>query len=275
MSRPKMFAEKIPAKKISATKMFSKKFLISAAVMLAIAWSIAGAQNASAVNGNVKGNGTIVWGKHAAMTVVTEAPRSIASRSITKMITSADSNATKTNIPDSGLVKIFSNLASEYPNGEFWCCTGYNIMGPSSGVGEQWMAAAFTVHANHTATKITVAVGYSQGTINGAVLGLKDDNNGIPGTWLKSWTLSGLPTFGTCCALVSGSDTSGIPLIAGQQYWVVLKTNASQLDTVDAWNVDDTDQVHPRKLAVFPGAHNAWYVFKATPGLAFSVEGSN
>ena len=275
MSRPKMFAKKMPAKKISATKMFSKKFLISTTVMLASAWSIAGAQNASAVKGNVKGNGTIVWGKHAAMTVVTEAPRSLASRSITKTITSTNSNATKTNIPDSGLVKIFSNLASEYPNGEFWCCTGYNIMGPSSGVGEQWMAAAFTAHANHTATKITVAVGYSQGTINGAVLGLKSDNNGIPGTWLKSWTLSGLPTFGTCCALVSGSDTSGIPLIAGQQYWVVLKTNASQLDTVDAWNVDDTDQVHPRKLAVFPGAHHAWYVFKATPGLAFSVEGSN
>jgi hypothetical protein len=80
---------------------------------------------------------------------------------------------------------------------------------------------------------------------------------------------------GTCCALVAGSDTSGIPVSAGQQYWVVLKTNANQLDTVDSWNVDDTDQVHPRKLAVFPGAHNAWFVFHATPGLAFSVEGSN
>jgi hypothetical protein len=252
--------------KMPATKMFSKKFPISTAIMLATAWSIAGAQNASVVKGNVKPHGTTVWGKHAAMTVVTEQPRTI---------TSTNTNGAKTNTPDSGLVKIFSNLASEYPNGEFWCCTGYNIMGPSSGVGEQWMAAAFTAHANHTVTKITVAVGYSQGTINGAVLGLKDDNNGIPGKWLKSWTLSGLPTFGTCCALVAGLDTSGIPVTAGQQYWVVVKTNANQLDTVDAWNVDDTDQVHPRKLAVFPGAHNAWYVFRATPGLAFSVEGSN
>src|SRR6266446_2737841 len=99
MSRPKMFAKKMPAKKISATKMFSKKFLISTAVMLASAWSIAGAQNDSAVKGNVKGNGTLVWGKHAAMTVVTDAPRSIASRSITKTITSTNSNAAKTNIP--------------------------------------------------------------------------------------------------------------------------------------------------------------------------------
>ena len=248
-----------------ATKMPSKKFLISTAIMLASAWSIAGAQNAPVVKGNVKGHGTIVRGKHAVMTVVTEAPRSIAS---------TNSNDTKTNIPDSGLVKIFSNLASEYPNGEFWCCTGYNIMGPSSGIGEQWMAAAFTPYANRNVTKITVAAGFSQGTVNGVVLGLKDDNNGIPGKWLKSWTIYGLPRFGTCCALVTGSDTAGIPITGGQQYWVILKTDATQLDTVDAWNVDDTDQVYPRKIAVFPGAHNAWYVFRTTPGLAFSVEGN-
>jgi hypothetical protein len=256
----------MPAKKVFSTKMFSKRFLISSAIMLASAWTIAVAQNAPVV----KGNGTIVWGKHAAMTVVTEPPRAI-----TSTIARTNGSGTKTNTPDSGLVKIFSNLASVYPNGEFWCCTGYNIMGPSSGVGEQWMAAAFTAHANHTVTKISVAVGYSQGTTNGAVLSLREDNNGAPGKTLKGWTLSALPVFGTCCALVEASDTSGIPVSAGQQYWVVVRTNANQLDTVDAWNVDDTDQVHPRKIAVFPGVHNAWYVFRATPGLAFSVEGSN
>jgi hypothetical protein len=263
-----MFSRIMLATKVFSTKMLSKKFLISTTIMLASAWSIAGAQNAPAL----KGKGTTVWGKHAAMTVVAEPPRSIARTNTTTVTTTNDAKA---NVPDSAPLTIFSNLASEYPNGEFWCCTGYNIMGPSSGIGEQWMAAAFTPYANRNVTKITVAVGYSQGTINGAVLGLKADNNGVPGKWLKSWTLSGLPTFGTCCALVAGSDTSGIPVTAGQQYWVVVKTNANQLDTVDGWNVADTDQVHRRKLAVFPGAHNAWYVFHATPGLAFSVEGSN
>jgi hypothetical protein len=261
-----MFSTKMFATKMPVTKMVPKKFLISTAMMLASASTIAGAQNASVV----KGNGTTVWGKHAAMTVVTESPGSV-NRSIAR----TNGGGTKTNIPDTGLVKIFSNLASEYPNGEFWCCTGYNIMGPSSGIGEQWMAAAFTPHANHTVTKISVAVGYSQGTTNGAVLSLRQDNNGAPGKTLKGWTLSALPVFGTCCALAEASDPSGIPVSAGQQYWVVLRTNANQLDTVDAWNVDDTDQVHSRKLAVFPGTHNAWYVFHATPGLAFSVEGSN
>ena len=260
-----MFSTKMFATKMPVTKMVPKKFLISTAMMLASASTIAGAQNASVV----KGNGTTVWGKHAAMTVVTESPGSV-NRSIAR----TNGGGTKTNIPNSGLVTIFSNLASEYPNGEFWCCTGYNIMGPSSGIGEQWMAAAFTPYANRNVTKITVAAGFSQGTVNGVVLGLKDDNNGIPGKWLKSWTIYGLPRFGTCCALVTGSDTAGIPVTGGQQYWVILKTDANQLDTVDAWNVDDTDQVYPRKIAVFPGAHNAWYVFRATPGLAFSVEGN-
>jgi hypothetical protein len=286
MPATKLFATKTPATKMPATKVFStkmisKRLLISTAIILASAWSIAGAQNASVV----KGRGTTVWGKHAAMTVVTEAPRSVTSqsvasqsitgRSITSATTGTNGNGVKKNSNESGLVTIFSNLAREYPNGEFWCCTGYNIMGPASGIGEQWMGAAFTPHTNHTVTKISVAVGYSQGTTNGAVLSLRLDNNGVPGTTLKGWTLSALPVFGTCCALVEASDLSGIPISGGQQYWVVLKTNTSQLDTVDAWNVDDTDQVHKRKLAVFPGAHNAWYVFRATPGLAFSVEGSN
>ena len=136
MLATKMFATKIFSTKMFSTKMLSKKLLLSTAVMLTSAWSIAFAQNSSVA----KGNGTTVWGKHAAMTVVTEP-----SRSVNRSIARTNANDTKTTIPDSGLVKIFSNLASEYPNGEFWCCTGYNIMGPSSGIGEQWMAAAFTL----------------------------------------------------------------------------------------------------------------------------------
>jgi hypothetical protein len=266
-----MPATKVFSARMFLTKMFSKKFLISSAIMLASAWTIAGAQNSDAP----KRNGTTVWGKHAVMTVVTEAPRSVASQSITGTIAGTHVNGAKTNSNNAGLVTIFNNLATRYPNGQFWCCTGYNIMGPASGVGEQWMAAAFTPHANHTVTKITVAVGYSQGTINGAVVSLRLDNNGAPGKSLQSWTVSALPVFGTCCTPVEVSDPTGIPVIGGQQYWVVVKTDPSQLDTVDSWNVDDTDQVHSSKLAVFPGTHNKWYVFHATPGLAFSVEGSN
>jgi hypothetical protein len=45
--------------------------------------------------------------------------------------------------------------------------------------------------------------------------------------------LTGLPAFGTCCAL----DTVAVPpvpVIAGKQYWVIAIPGAS--DTWDAWN---------------------------------------
>jgi hypothetical protein len=251
--QPKL-ADGSRAIQIPGGHMFSKR-LVSTAVVLASVCGLASAQSDAVA----KGNEATVVGKNAVMTVVTEPPASF----------------TRTNRHESGLVTIFSNLASQYPNGEYWCCTGYNIMGPSSGAGEQWIGAAFTPGANHTVTKITVAVGFSQGTTNGAVLSLRSDNNGVPGMALKSWTLSNLPFFGTCCTLVAKSTTSGISVSGGKQYWVVVKTNSSQLDTVDGWNVDDTDQVNPATLAVFPGNNNHWNAFQATPGVAFAVEGSN
>jgi hypothetical protein len=234
--------------------MFSKKLLVSTALVFVGAIAILDAENSV-----FRGNGTTVWGKHARMTIVTESAPSF----------------TTTNIQDSGLVTIFSNLAAKYPKGEYWCCTGYNVMGPDSGAGEQWMGAAFTPSADHTVTRIEVAGGYSQQGTNGVVLSLNDDNKGVPGKALKTWNVSGLPRFGTCCALVVKSDSSGIPVSAGKQYWVVLSTNSHELDTVDAWNVIDTDQVDPATVATYPGTSNKWTAFQTTPGLAFAVKGSN
>jgi hypothetical protein len=233
--------------------MFSKKMLVLTALVFAGSMTIASAQN-DVVS---RGNGTSVWGKHARMTLVPE----------------PDASRTTANIKDAGLVTIFSNLAGKYPKGEYWCCTGYNVMGPTEG--EQWMAAAFTPRANHTITRIEVAVGYSQGRTNGVVLSLNRDNHGVPGKALKTWNVSGLPRFGTCCLLEVRSDSSGIPVSAGQQYWVVLSTNSHELDTVDAWNVIDTNQVDPATVATYPGTNNRWNAFQTTPGLAFAVKGSN
>lgn len=233
--------------------MFSKKFLVAAALLFAGATATAAAQNDAAV----RGNATTVWGKHARMTVVAEPTRS----------------RKATNLKDSGLVTIFSNLAAKYPKGQYWCCSGYNVMGPSQG--EQWMAAAFTPAADHTVTRIEVAVGYSEGKTNGVVLSLNSDSNGVPGKALKTWNASGLPRFGTCCTLVVKSDSSGIPISAGKQYWIVLSTNSKEQDTVDAWNVIDSNQVDPATVATFPGTNNHWNAFQTTPGLGFAVKGSN
>src|SRR5690348_10791690 len=72
--------------------------------------------------------GIIFSGKHTKMTMLPQAILPFA----------------RENTADAGLVTIFSNLASKYPKGPYWCCSGYNVMGPGSDNGEQWIAAAFT-----------------------------------------------------------------------------------------------------------------------------------
>jgi hypothetical protein len=235
--------------------MFSKKLLLFTTLVFAGARLIAAAQN----DGETSGHRVTVWGKHARMTLVAEPPAS----------------SSRPNLRDAGLVTIFSNLAAKYPKGEYWCCTGFNVMGSQSGVGEQWMAAAFTPGADHTVTRIEVAAGWSQQGRNGIVVSLNQDSHGVPGKALKTWNVSGLPRFGDCCGLVVTSDVSGIPVSAGQQYWIVLSTNSHELDTVDAWNVIDTDQVDTALVATFPGTNNQWNAFQTKPGLAFAVKGTH
>jgi len=230
--------------------MFPKKLLLSIALVFVGAPAIATAQNHVALGGT----GTTVWGKHAKMMMVTEPAPSRA----------------KTKLNDAGLVTIFSNLAAKYPKGEYWCCGGYNVMGPSQG--EQWMAGTFTPGADHTVTRVEVAVGYSQGATNGVVISLNRDNNGVPGKALKTWNASGLPPFGACCTLVVKSDASGIPVSAGKRYWVVLSTNSHEKDTVDGWNFNDTNQVDMATNASYTG--QKWTVFQTTQGVAFAVKGN-
>jgi hypothetical protein len=233
--------------------MFAKKLLVSTALMF-VGAAIAAAQNDVVL----RGAGVTVWGKHARMTIVTEP---------------APSSSTGTKLNDAGLVTIYSNLAAKYPKGEYWCCAGYNVMGPGQNLGEQWMAGAFTPAADHTVTRIEVAVGYSQQGTNGVVLSLNRDNNGVPGKALKTWNASGLPRFGDCCRLVVESDASGIPVSAGKQYWVVLSTNSKEKNTVDGWNFNDADQVDSATDASY--SNNKWTVFSTTQAGAFAVKGSN
>ena len=232
--------------------MFSKKLLVSTAFLFVSATVILVAQNNA-----VQSSGTTVWGKNAKMTIVTESAPSVMKRTLN----------------DSGLITIFSSLAAVYPKGLYWCCSAYNVMGPT--VGEQWMAAPFTPTANHTLTRIEVAVGFSQGKTNGVVISLYSDNHGVPGKALKTWNASNLPRLGTCCGLVVKTDSSGIPVTTGTQYWVVLSTNSNELDTVDGWNFADSNQVDAATLAVYPGSKNRWTAFQATPGLGFAVKGTN
>jgi hypothetical protein len=53
---------------------------------------------------------------------------------------------------------------------------------------------------------------------------------------------------------------------------MMLRTSESELNTVDAWNLSDADQVDLATIASFSG--NEWNVFQAAPGVAFAVKGN-
>jgi len=190
---------------------------------------------------------------------------------------------------DTKYVKIFDNLAAP-PSGTYWGEVELIILGGggTSTFPDDQIAAAFTPSANHTATKIEVAVVQSSlgyGT-SGFSLSLNQDANGVPGKALLSANLPGLPNngFGWCCALVVGSIPSGIALSGGTQYWVVVNGQASQPSDAAAWDMDTTDQLHPFLDAVYcsytikcPNGIG-WYPFSGTPfgtGAAFAVLGSS
>jgi hypothetical protein len=170
-----------------------------------------------------------------------------------------------------GLKAIYSNLATLYPNGTYFCCYGYTISGATSPIGEQiWLGTAFTPAANAKVTEVDAAVGYVEGT-NGIVLSLAADSGGVPGKVLKSWNVGGLGTFGDCCTLATGKDTGGIPVTAGTQYWVTVTTSKKESNEWAAWPFNSTDMINTQTLAQNTGS--GWSAGSALPGLSFGVYG--
>jgi len=163
----------------------------------------------------------------------------------------------------SSFTTIFSNLGT---GGTVYnCCAGWSVSGSSSANTDQfWNANAFTPAADAEITRIDVAIGNLSGT-NGVTLQLATDSGGVPGTVLRTWHLTGLPAFGTCCTL----DTTGTAVFVhqSQQYWLVALPAAG--DTYDAWNVAPTDGTGPVKSNE---AGTGWVTFGSTQG-AFDVIG--
>jgi hypothetical protein len=210
--------------------------------------------------------------------VLSKDGRTVTATKPTKSITETPSS-------DAGLVKIYDSIGTAYPKGAYWCCEGSTIFGPTaiSKEPEYWEAGAFTPTANHTVTRVKVAVGYVQG-FNGLVIGLYDDASGVPGKAIKTWAVTNLPNFGSCCAVVAASDSTGISITANTQYWIVVKTGTKSSNTFAAWNVEDVDQVDSELTAFWCsddkggscGSDNdVWIAGQAVPGHAFAVLGSN
>lgn len=193
---------------------------------------------------------------------------------------------TPADLSDPGLVKIYDGLASKDPKGVYWASLGATITGPNAAQGfqEYWAATAFTPTTDHTVTKIEIAVSYIRGT-NGVVVSLNADSNGLPGAPLKTWHLTNLPKFLSCCTLDTATDTKGIPVTGGTQYWVVVSTDSGDTNFWGGANINVVDEVDPAVTASYcsddvggtcTNANDAWTLQTGIlPGFAFAVLGSN
>ncbi len=122
------------------------------------------------------------------------------------------------------------------------CCQAWGVEGPqnwfpgSGGGIESRIAVAFTPAVNASVIEIDAAVSYYYGP-NGVVLGIYADDHDKPGRLMRSWTFNNtLAPLGTCCSYLAATWPNGIPVVAGRQYWIVARTDASMLDTISSWN---------------------------------------
>jgi hypothetical protein len=131
-------------------------------------------------------------------------------------------------------VTIYSNLGKG--DHAYNAISGVGIVGKDAGqLLSQWVAIAFTPTADHLVQAIRVGATYVSGTNEMALL-LDADADGVPGATLHAWKLSDLPEFGSCCVLQTRKFVTGIPVQAGTQYWVVLRTMPQGTNTYGVWN---------------------------------------
>jgi hypothetical protein len=147
---------------------------------------------------------------------------------------------------DPKLATIAGNL-SDFPFGVFFSLYNYYVTGSNNtiGVPEYWQAVPFTPSANVKVMEVEASVVWAEGT-NEVVLSLYNDASGLPGKPMHSWHVKNLASFGTCCQLATGKVKTGIALTKGTQYWLVAKTDSSNSNVFDGWDLNTTDmRSHP------------------------------
>jgi hypothetical protein len=136
---------------------------------------------------------------------------------------------------------LFSDLGS---GGSVYNQFGANaISGSAAGPGGSvTQGDAFTPSSTAVLGQIDVALTFISGT-NSVELTLNADNAGSPGAVLQTWTLTNLPTFGTCCTLETVTPNSPITLMSGTQYWLIASVVAA--NTSDGFNWNNTGATGP------------------------------
>jgi hypothetical protein len=167
------------------------------------------------------------------------------------------------------LVTIYSDLGTG--NKIYLPNIGWSVSGPASGGGQVAAATPFTPKRNFNLVLIKVAILTVSGT-NGVTLSLNRDNNGAPGTAVKTWNLVNLPMFPGCCRLDLARLKKTVRVKKGVPYWLVASTAKNTQDSSDSWNMNS------RNIFGTVGQqfnNGAWQITKGSALLpAFSVLGT-
>jgi hypothetical protein len=167
------------------------------------------------------------------------------------------------------LVTIYSDLGTG--NKVYLPNIGWSVTGPGVQGGQVSTATPFTPKRNFNLILIKVAILTLSGT-NGVTLSLNRDNNGQPGTAIKTWNLVNLPTFPGCCRLDLARLKKTVRVKKGVQYWLVAGTDKATQDSNDSWNMNS------RNIFGTVGQqfnNGAWQITKGSALLpAFSVLGT-
>jgi hypothetical protein len=148
---------------------------------------------------------------------------------------------------------------------------GWSVTGPLVAGGQVDSATPFTPKRNFNLVLIKAAILSVSGT-NGVRLSLNRDNNGAPGTAIKTWNLVNLPAFPGCCKLDLARLRATVKVNKGVQYWLVASTSKTMQDSSDSWNMNS------RNIFGTVGQrfnNGSWQVTKGSALLpAFSVLGT-
>lgn len=148
---------------------------------------------------------------------------------------------------------IFSDFGTSpgYNNGDGLLVTTYQG-------GSTWQADGFTPTANYNLTTIEVALSRWAHGSNTATVWLEKDNGGTPagtGSAIETYSLTGLPNFGSSGPFVTGTSLLKPLLAAGQQYWLVAYPTFGGSRLV--WNQNDNNYSGPT-YASSSGTAGSW-----------------
>jgi hypothetical protein len=167
------------------------------------------------------------------------------------------------------LIRIYGDLGTG--TNVYLSNIGWSVSGPDSGGGQVATATPFTPKRNFNLVLIKVAILTVSGT-NGVTLSLNRDNNGAPGTAIRTWKLVNLPLFPGCCRLDLARLQTTVRVGKGVQYWLIARTGKTTQDSSNSWNMNS------RSIFGTVGQqfnNGSWQVTKGSALLpAFSVLGT-